>query len=94
MKCNQFPKWPNVPSAELVDDRRIIMTSWRSYFSNNSEQLIGYFTPDGYILPSRTADTIAGLTGDKYIGRIIFNCTDQFAMLNNDGTFKRILTDT
>lgn len=94
MSCNQFPKWPNTPYDDLVDDNKRVKTAWRAFFSNISENLIGYFTPDGYVLPTREADYIAALTGDKYIGRIIFNCTDNVAMINNNGTFEPIATET
>lgn len=83
---------PNVPNANFLQGQNMISQVWLSFFQNLITQLRINFNDSGYKFPFLDDASIAQLTGDENIGKIVYNSTTQRMMVNNSGTFVNILT--
>lgn len=84
---------PNIPNdRKIIDSDGMITEVWASFFSNLITQLNLNFSVEGYALPTQSAANILLLDTNKSKSRIIWNKDTEKAMVNNDGTFKEIVT--
>jgi hypothetical protein len=83
---------PNVPTAKLVGKDGFITEEWNAYFSNLSTLLSQNLSDEGYAFPPQSNDNVLQLNTVDSSRRIIYNADIEKMMLNNDGTFKEILT--
>lgn len=84
---------PNIPNDRTIVDKDGKLTDmWASFFSNLITELNFNLSNEGYILPSLGSDDIATLSVDGNKSRILWDSDIEKAMVNNDGTFKEIVT--
>lgn len=84
---------PNVPNDRRVVDKDGMLTEvWASFFSNLITQMTINLSDEGYVLPAQSTANIAILDVPQNQSRILWNTDTEKAMVNNDGTFKEIVT--
>lgn len=86
-------KIPSLPNdRKIVDDKGYLTDIWANFLSNLITVLNENLSNEGFILPSQNAANIAKLNSGTNKSRILWNSTLQKAVVNNDGTFKEIIT--
>jgi len=84
---------PNMPNdRKVVDDNGVLTEVWASFFSNLIIELGFNISDEGVLFPKHNSAIIASLGVDENKGRAIWNTDTEKAMVNNDGTFKEIVT--
>lgn len=84
---------PNIPNdRKIVDSDGNLTEVWASFFSNLTTQMNDDLSDEGFVLPSLSGSDIAILDVDQNKSRILWNTDTEKAMVNNDGTFKEIVT--
>ena len=84
---------PNVPNdRKVVDDNGSITDVWAAFFSSLVDELNGNLSDEGFVLPQQNSINIGLLSNSINKSRILWNSDTEKAMVNNDGTFKEILT--
>lgn len=66
--------------------------SWHIALTQLFTGLQTFVSSEGHLLPSLNTEQISGLNTTDNIGKMIFDTDSGFARLNNDGTFKQIVT--
>lgn len=83
---------PNMPLAKIAQPDGTIHPAWQQYFTQLTTALQQNVSNEGYIIPPLNTSQITTLTGTNTIGRIIYDTDNGVMKINNDGTFKQIMT--
>lgn len=86
---------PNIPhqSTPILNPDGTMHDDWHRFFSQMIKEMQNNLSEEGFTLPSQDSDSINALNIPKSIGRIIYDKTDGVAKINNNGVYKKILTE-
>lgn len=86
---------PNIPhpSTPVLNQDGTMHDVWHRFFSQMTGEMQNNLSEEGFTLPSQDSDSINALNIPKSIGRIIYDKTDGVAKINNNGVYKKILTE-
>lgn len=83
---------PNLPTTKMVQEDGNLHPSWQQWFQQLVTVIQNNLSPNGFTLPQQPTTTITLLNTAASKGVIIYNETTDKGMLNENGTFKTIVT--
>lgn len=83
---------PNIPTTKMVMEDGNPHPAWSQWFQQLVTVIQNNLSPNGFTLPQQPTTTITQLNTQESKGVIIYNETTDKGMINENGTFKTIVT--
>ncbi len=86
---------PNIPhkSVSVLKEDGTMSDTWHQFFSQLTDAHQQNLSEEGFVIPSQPASNIQLLNTAGNVSRIIYDKTNGVMKLNNNGTYKNIMTE-